>query len=215
MSQPRIHTGMIVRSRDGEPVGRVISVEDDGFVLERRVVVTREHRMRFDEIHAVDEHGIVLDPEHAWPRHGLEATDLVEVFWSARRARDDQRPLEAQGETIAAPQQVAATEHAEAYPIQVERGTVRSPRYVPMSQEPTRHAGSAGEPYADRDAEDPPEASRSASPEDPPKRRPLVPWSQAVRLPRAAIVRHYAIHPLQAAASLLDRLRGERPGVRH
>ena len=214
MSQPKIHAGMIVRSRDGEPLGRVISVDDEGFVLERRVVITREHRMRFDEVHGMDEHGVVLAQEHASPRHRLEATDLVEVFWSARRARDEQRPLELREspETVVS-QRVATTEHAQAYPIQVERGTVRSPRYVPMSEEPTRHEGSAGE-------ESPETRMLGASEEEPsrtdaakrPNRRP---WNHGVRLPRAVQVMHYAAHPLQAASELLELLRGEKPGTRH
>lgn len=214
MSQPKIHVGMIVRSRDGEPLGRVISVDDEGFVLERRVVVTREHRMRFDEVHAMDEHGVVLMQEHASPRHHLEATDLVEVFWSARRARDEQKPLDLHEspETVVS-QHVATTEHAQAYPIQVERGTVRSPRYVPMSEEPTHHEGSAGE-------ETPGAPALGASPEGParrdaPKRHGRRSWNHGVRLPRAELVRHYATHPLQAASELLDMLRGEKPGTRH
>jgi hypothetical protein len=214
MSKPEIHAGMIVRSLSGEPLGRVLSVDDDGFVLERRVVVTREHRMRFDEVHAMDEHGVVLTQEHSSPRHHLEATDLVEVFWSARRARDEQKPLDLHEspETVVS-QRVATTEHAQAYPIQVERGSVRSPRYVPMSEEPTHHEGSAGE-------ESPAAPALGASSEklprnDPPKRRTRTPWRHGVRLPRAELVRHYATHPLQAASSLLHILRGEKPGTRH
>lgn len=206
MSQPKIHAGMIVRSHDGEPLGRVLSVDDEGFVLERRIVVTREHRMRLDEVHTTDEHGVVLTREHASPRHHLEATDLVEVFWSARRARDEQKPLELREspETVVS-QRVATTEHAQAYPIQVERGTVRSPRYVPMSEEPTHHEGSAQEasseiPLLGASSEDPPGT-------DAPKRSNRRPWNSGVM--------HYAAHPLQAASELLDLLRGEKPGTRH
>jgi hypothetical protein len=214
MSQPKIHAGMIVRSRDGEPLGRVISVDDEGFVLERRVVVTREHRMRFAEVHAMDEHGVVLTQEHASPRHHLEATDLVEVFWSARRARDEQKPLElrASPETVVS-QRVATTKHAQAYPIQVERGTVRSPRYVPMSEEPTHHEGSAGAESSEattRDAASEERPRRDTHPS--PTRRS---WNHGVRLPRAEQVMHYAAHPLQAASELLELLRGEKPGTRH
>lgn len=208
-SQQGIHAGMLVRNREGEPVGRVLSVDGDGFVLERRVVVTREHRMRLEEIHAVDEHGIVLEQAPAQPRHGLEATDLMEVFWSAKRARDEQRPLDerTESETIAAPQ-VATTRHAEAYPLQVERGTVRAPRYMPMSEEPTHQTGNA--------EAQPPAPPPGASAEDIAlKRRTRGSWSRAVRLPRAALVRHYATHPLEAATTLLDRLRGGKHGTRH
>ncbi|PTL80054.1 hypothetical protein [Vitiosangium sp. GDMCC 1.1324] len=210
MSKPKIQTGMVVRGRDGEPLGRVISVDDSGFVLEHRVVITREHRMRFEEIHSLDEHGVVLDPEHVWPRHHLEAMDRVEVFWSARRARDAHEPLDAREavETSASSWRVATTEHAEAHSIQVERGTVRSPRYVPMSEEPSRQASLAGE-------ESPTAPSQSASPEDPPERRTRVPWIRRMGLSRAKLVTHYATHPLQAASSLLDMLRGERPDTRH
>ncbi|WP_395837877.1 hypothetical protein [Archangium violaceum] len=213
LSQPGIHPGMLVRSREGEPLGRVLSVDGDGFVLERRIVVTREHRMRLEEIHAVDEHGIVLEQVSAQPRHGLEATDLVEVFWSARRARDEQKPLDErmEPETFTAPR-VATTKHAEAYPLQVERGTVRSPRYVPMSEEPTHQAGNAeAEPPAP-----PLGTSASASAKDiASKRRTRGSWSRTVRLPRAELVRHYATHPLEAATTLLDRLRGGKHGSRH
>ncbi|QRK14267.1 hypothetical protein JQX13_20560 [Archangium violaceum] len=208
-SQPGIHVGMLVRNRDGEPIGRVLSVDGEGFVLERRIVVTREHRMRLEEIHAVDEHGIVLEQAPAQPRHGLEATDLVEVFWSARRARDEQRPLDERmgPESLTAPR-VATTKHAEAYPLQVERGTVRSPRYVPMSEEPTHQAGNA--------EVQPPAPPLEASAEDTaPKRRTRGPWGRTVRLPRAEVVRHYATHPLEAATTLLDRLRGGKHGTRH
>lgn len=214
MSQPKIHAGMVVRSRDGEPLGRVISVDDEGFVLERRVVVTREHRMRFDEVHAMDEHGVVLTQEHTSPRHHLEATDLVEVFWSARRARDEQKPLELREspETVVS-QRVATTEHAQAYPIQVERGTVRSPRYVPMSEEPTHHEGSALE----ESSEEAP--ALGASSEERSRRETHKParrtWNHGVKLPRAGQVMHYAAHPLQAASELLDLLRGEKSRTRH
>lgn len=214
MSQPKIHAGMVVRSRDGEPLGRVISVDDEGFVLERRVVVTREHRMRFDEVHALDEQGVVLTQAHASPRHHLEATDLAEVFWSARRAKDEQKPLELREspETVVS-QRVATTEHARAYPLQVERGTVRSPRYVPMSEEPTHHEGSATEeaPEATTLGASSEERPRRDAHEGPARR----PGSHGVRLSRTGQVMHYAAHPLQAASELLDLLRGEKPGTRH
>ncbi|HZI08565.1 MAG TPA: hypothetical protein VEZ71_31400, partial [Archangium sp.] len=71
MSQSKIRAGMVVRGQDGEPLGRVISVDDEGFVLERRVVVTREHRVRLDEVQALDEHGVLLTPGHGHPRARL------------------------------------------------------------------------------------------------------------------------------------------------
>jgi hypothetical protein len=200
MSSSKIRAGMVVRGHDGEPLGRVIAVDDEGFVLERRVVVTREHRVRLDEVQALDEHGVVLTPAHGHPRARLEATDLVEVFWSSRRARDEQKPLAEREdpETLASHQMVAATEHAEAYPVQVEHGTVPHPRYVPMSEEePRRGAVAPEEPRSS--------GTLRASPAAPPPRR----W------PRVETVRHYATHPLEAATSLLDLLRGEKSLLRH
>ena len=211
MSQPKIHTGMVVRCHDGEPLGRVISVDDEGFVLERRVVVTREHRVRLEDVQALDEHGVVLTPAHGHPKARLEATDLVEVFWSSRRARDEQRPLEEREapETLASHQMVAATKHVEAYPVQVERGTVPHPRYVPMSEEEPRR--SAGAPEEPRDAD----TLRAAPSVPPPKRWSRGPWSRGVKLPSGETMIHYAIHPLEAASSLLGLLRGERANSRH
>jgi len=199
---------MVVRCHNGEPLGRVLSVDDEGFVLERRVVVTREHRVRLDEVQALDEHGVVLTPDHGHPSARLEATDLVEVFWSSRRARDEQRPLEEREapETLASHQMVAATEHAEAHTVQVERGSVPHPRYVPMSEEEPRRGADARE-----DAD-----TLHASPVVPPPRRWMRgPWSQGVKLPSGRMVRHYATHPFEAAASLLELLRGEKSPLRH
>lgn len=206
MSQPKIRAGMVVRGHDGEPLGRVIAVDDEGFVLERRIVVTREHRVRLEEVRSLDENGVVLGPEHGHPSARLEATDLVEVFWSSRRARDEQRPLEEREapETRATHQMVAAAEHAEAYPVQVEHGTVPHPRYVPMSEEEPRRSASAPEEPRDTD---PPSASRATAL---PKRWMRSAWSRGVKLPRAETVRHYATHPLEAASSLLGLLRGEK-----
>lgn len=203
MSQPKIHAGMVVRGHDGEPLGRVISVDDEGFVLERRVIVTREHRVRHEEVRSLDEHGVVLGPEHGHPRARLEATDLVEVFWSSKRARDEQKPLEEREapETLASHQMVAATEHAEAYPVQVERGTVPNPRYVPMSEEKPHRSASAPEEPRDSDT------LRASRADPPPKRWMRGPWSRGVR--------HYAAHPLEAASSLLGLLRGEKASSRH
>ena len=209
MSSPsKIRAGMVVRCHSGEPLGRVLSVDDEGFVLERRVVVTREHRVRLDEVQALDEHGVVLTPDHGHPSARLEATDLVEVFWSSRRARDEQRPLEERQapETLASHQMVAATEHVEAYPVQVERGSVPHPRYVPMSEEEPRRGDDA------REDADP----LHASPVVPPPRRWMRgPWSHRVKLPSGRRVRHYATHPLEAATSLLGLLRGEKSPLRH
>ncbi|MFY0526168.1 hypothetical protein ACN28I_24485 [Archangium gephyra] len=203
MSQSKIRAGMVVRGHDGEPLGRVIAVDDEGFVLERRVVVTREHRVRLDEVQALDEHGVLLTPEHGHPRARLEATDLVEVFWSSRRARDEQRPLEEREspETLATHQMVAATKHAEAHPVQVERGSVPHPRYVPMSEEEPRRSASA--------PEEPPASGtvRAAAADLPPKRWMRRPWSRGVR--------HFATHPLEAATSLLELLRGEKSSLRY
>jgi hypothetical protein len=203
MSQSKIRAGMVVRGHDGEPLGRVIAVDDEGFVLERRVVVTREHRVRLEEVQALDEHGVLLTPEHGHPRARLEATDLVEVFWSSRRARDEQRPLEEREspETLASHQMIAATEHAEAYPVQVERGSVPHPRYVPMSEEEPRRSASAPEaPLASGTV-------RAAPADIPPKRWMRRPWSRGVR--------HYATHPREAATSLLELLRGEKSSLRY
>jgi hypothetical protein len=211
MSQLKIRAGMVVRGSDGEPLGRVLSVDDGGFVLERRVVVMREHRMRLEDVQAIDEHGVVLGPEQAHPRPRLEAMDLVEVFWSAKRARDEQKSLEEREapETLASHQMVAATEHAEAYPVQVERGTVRHPQYVPMSEEEPRRTHSAAE---EPRASDTPRASPADSP---PKRRTHIPWSWALKLPRGETVKHYATHPVEAATSLLGLLRGATSSSRH
>ncbi|HEX5747221.1 MAG TPA: hypothetical protein VFZ09_13340 [Archangium sp.] len=196
MSQRKIRAGMVVRGHTGEPLGRVLSVDDEGFVLERRVVVTREHRVRLDEVQALDEHGVVLTPDHGHPSARLEATDLVEVFWSSRRARDEQRPLEEREapETLASHRMVAAAEHAEAYPVQVEHGSVPHPRSVPMSEEEPRRSTDALE-----DIDTP-----RAAPAEPPRGR----WI-------ARRVRHYATHPLEAASSLLGLLRGEKSPLRH
>ncbi|WP_375770364.1 hypothetical protein NR798_05570 [Archangium gephyra] len=211
MSRTRIRAGMVVRCHDGEPLGRVIAVDDEGFVLERRVVVTREHRVRLEEVQALDEHGVVLTPEHGHPKARLEATDLVEVFWSSRRARDEQKSLEEREapETLASHQMVAATEHGEAHPVQVERGTVAHPRYVPMSEEEPRRSASAPEEPRDADP------SRASPADPPPKRWMRGPWSRGVKLPRVETVRHYATHPLEAATSLLGLLRGEKSSFRH
>ncbi|MCY1073923.1 hypothetical protein [Archangium lansingense] len=199
MSQRKIQAGMVVRSHDGEPLGRVISVDDECFVLERRVVVTREHRVSLEDVKSLDEHGIVLGPEHGHPRARLEATDLVEVFWSSKRARDEQRPLEEREEpdTLASHEMVAAAEHAEAYPIHVERGTVPHPRYVPMSEEEPRRSGGAPEESWDSD-------TRHASRDDPPSKHGM----------RETVI-HYATHPIEAASELLGLLRGERTHPRH
>ncbi|WP_152622158.1 hypothetical protein [Archangium violaceum] len=208
MSRRKIRAGMVVRGHDGSPLGRVLSVDDEGFVLERRVVVTREHRVRHDEVRSMDEHGIVLTPEHGHPRARLEATDLVEVFWSSRRARDEQRPLEEREapETRSSHHMVAATEHAEAYPVQVERGTVPHPRYVPMSEEEPRRSAQAQE-----DA-----GPVRASPADPPRWRWMRgPWGHGVRLPGGRMMRHYATHPREVASSLLELLRGEISSLRY
>lgn len=210
MSPSKIRAGMVVRCHDGEPLGRVISVDDEGFVLERRVVVTREHRVRLAEVQALDEHGVVLTPEHGHPRARLEATDLVEVFWSSRRARDEQKPLAEREapETLSSHQMVAATKHVDAYPVQVEHGTVPHPRYVPMSEEESRRSADASEPPRDSD-------TLRASPAEPPLQRWMrTPWSRGVKLPRVATVRHYATHPFEMAASLLELLRGEKSQLR-
>lgn len=206
MSEPKIREGMVVRSQNGEPLGRVISVNDDGFILEHRVVVTREHRVGLDEVHTLDEHGVVITRERTPSRH-LTEEELSEVFWSARRARDEQRPLSERQEpwTELSQRMVAVTEHAEAYPVQVQRGTVRAPRYVPMSEARFRQT------LADEEASRPPvdhgKPGRAA-----PHKHPLPSrWSRRARLLRDEVVKHYAAIPLTAATSLLDRLRPPWP----
>ena len=204
MSEPKIREGMVVRSRSGEPLGRVISVTEDGFVLEHRVVVTREHRVGLDEVHAMDDHGVVLTRERTPPRH-LTEEELSEVFWSARRARDEQRPVSERREpwTEVSRRMVAVTEHAEAYPVQVERGTVRSPRYVPMSEAHFRQT------LADEEESRPHPAKPAVT--APRKRPPPSRWGRRARLLRDEVVKHYATLPLTAATSLLDRLRPPWP----
>jgi hypothetical protein len=206
MSQSRIREGMVVRSRGGEPLGRVISVDGEGFVLEWKVVVTREHRVGLDEVHALDEHGVVLSQERVPPRH-LTEEELSEVFWSARRARDEQRPLSERQEpwTEVSQRMVAVTEHAEAYPVQVERGTVRAPRYVPMSEARFRQTLAAEEESRA------PRAHGEPAGAAPPKRSPRFRWGRGARVLRDELVRHYAARPLTAATSLLDRLRPPWP----
>ena len=90
MSQRKIRAGMVVRCHDGAPLGRVLAVDDEGFVLERRVVVTREHRVHHDEVRSLDEHGIVLIPEHGHPRapggHGPGGGLLVLAARTGRAA---------------------------------------------------------------------------------------------------------------------------------
>jgi hypothetical protein len=211
MSQPKIREGMVVRSRGGEPLGRVIAVDDDGFVLERKVVVMREHRVRLDEVHALDEHGVVLTRERTPPRH-LTEEEILEVFWSARRARDEQRPLSERQEpwTGVSQRVVAVTEHAEAYPVQVERGTVRAPRYVPMSETRSRQF------LTDEDEEShPPGAHGEPAGAAPHSRPPPSRWSRRARLLRDEVLKHYAARPLTVATSLLDRLLPPWPFSRH
>jgi hypothetical protein len=206
MSQPKIRKGMTVRSRGGEPLGRVISVDGESFVLEWRVIVTREHRVGLDEVHELDEHGVVLTQERTPPRHLTEEA-LSEVFWSARRARDEQRPVDERQEpwTGVSQRMVAVTEHAEAYPVQVERGTVRAPRYVPMSE--ARFQQTLADEAESRSARTHGVAPEAVTVKRPPPSR----WSRRARLLRDEVVRHYAARPLTAATSLLDRLRPPWP----
>jgi hypothetical protein len=195
---------MVVRSRGGEPLGRVISVDDEGFVLERKVVITREHRVRLDEVHAMEDDGVVLEHDRTHPLH-VEAKDLTEVLWSAKRARDEQKPLDERAAPRAgvSRRMVAVTEHAEAYPVQVERGTVREPHYLPMSEEqlPLAAAPAGEQARAPR--------SHGGTPgSTPPKRPSRSPWSRGVKRLREGAMARYAARPFATAASLLDRLRG-------
>jgi hypothetical protein len=196
MSQPkRIRAGMVVKSRAGEPLGRVLSVDDEGFVLERRVVITREHRVRLEEVHALEADGVVIHHDRTPPLHA-DAKDLTEVFWSARRARDEQKPLDERETRWSGVSQriVAVTEHAEAYPVQVERGTVSNPRYVPMSEERLPLS-------TPPDEEEPPRAP-------PPKRSSRSPWNRGVLQLTEGLVARYAARPFIAATSLFERMRG-------
>jgi len=136
----------------------------------------------------------VLD--HAHGHRHLEEEDLSEVFWSARRARDERRTL---SEREAPPtgvshRVVAVTKHAEAYPVQVERGTVRAPRYLPLSEEQFRQAAPAHE-------EPHPLQTHGETPVvTPPERQPRSPWNRGVR--------RYAARSVIVATSLFDKLRG-------
>ncbi|MCI0571068.1 MAG: hypothetical protein L0Y66_09960, partial [Myxococcaceae bacterium] len=66
-SQPLIRKGMVVRSRDGVPLGRVAEVDADGFVVERRLVVPRELRISAREVDALDGDDVIL----SWEREDL------------------------------------------------------------------------------------------------------------------------------------------------
>ncbi|WP_257457372.1 hypothetical protein [Archangium lipolyticum] len=207
MTQPkRIRAGMVVKSRAGEPLGRVLSVDDEGFVLERRVVITREHRVRLDEVHELEADGVVIHHARTPPLHA-EAKDLTEVFWSARRARDEQKPLDERETRWSGVSQriVAVTEHAEAYPVQVERGTVSNPRYVPMSEEQLPLSTASG---PDEEEPRPPRSKGATQGAPPPRPSSRLPWNRGVLRLAEGIVARYAARPFIAATSLLERLRG-------
>lgn len=139
----RIRQGMVVRDREGKPLGRVLAVDDGGFVLERRVVIAREFRVELGDVEAVKEAGVVLArmPEGAedfeQDTEMALAVDLprTEVIWSPEHAHAAMREESSglcnnQGRVM-----VEVTEHVGAYPVQVESGHVPSPRYLPWSQE--------------------------------------------------------------------------------
>lgn len=50
MGRSDIRKGMAVHSRDGAKVGRVLSVSDDGFVVEKGIVRVRDYLVRFAEV---------------------------------------------------------------------------------------------------------------------------------------------------------------------
>jgi len=67
----QIREGMVVRSRDGERLGRVSRVEADGFVLEQGMLVQRDYRMTFVDIASIQGDTLVLlrdkdDVHGAW-----------------------------------------------------------------------------------------------------------------------------------------------------
>jgi hypothetical protein len=149
MAPPReIREGMVVKSRDGEPLGRVIAVDEEGFVLERKVVLSRELRLEHEDVHALEGGSVVLNEDRASLR-GLEVP--VEVVWSTRQARAGQRPVEAREEVGIPHRRVVVVEHAEARTVEVERGPVPTPRYVPLGEPaPERGTGEEQEDEEER-----------------------------------------------------------------
>jgi len=131
MPEKKIREGMVVKNREGEPLGRVISVDEEGFVLERKVVISQELRLGLEDVEALGDEEVVLIQKGAGLR-GLEVP--MEFVWSARHARDERRGAGEREQAGISYRMVVVTEHTEAFPVQVERGSVPSPRYVPLPE---------------------------------------------------------------------------------
>ncbi len=70
-----IQRGMVVRSRDGAQVGRIIDVMNDGLVVEKGAFFTRDYFIPYREVQAVSGEGVLLAQtrEHLARMHRQEA----------------------------------------------------------------------------------------------------------------------------------------------
>jgi hypothetical protein len=81
-----IQTGMAVRDRDGEPVGRVIAVDTGGFLIEKGSLFLRDYRVAFSEVLDVDRDDVYL-------RQDLASLPGVTDEALARRRSAGREPL--------------------------------------------------------------------------------------------------------------------------
>lgn len=70
-----IQPGMVVRSREGSQVGRIIDVMNDGLVVEKGVFFTRDYFIPYREVRAVSGDEVLLSQtrEHLARMHRQEA----------------------------------------------------------------------------------------------------------------------------------------------
>lgn len=80
-----IHEGMTVRTRDGQKLGKVLSIAGDGFIIEKGLLFKRDYSASFDRVEEVLDDEIIYAPVAEGERLEDERTDARATGTGERR----------------------------------------------------------------------------------------------------------------------------------